>query len=411
MLSVEENHILTRVGPGTAAGDLYRRYWTPALLAEEVGAPDGPIVRFRLLGEDLVAFRDTSGRVGILAEHCPHRGASLGLGVNECGGLRCIYHGYKFAADGECLDTPTEPPDSNFRSRVRATSYAAHESGGVIWAYLGDQRDTPAFPHFSWLGLPDGHSRAFKVLEECNYGQALEGAIDSAHAGVLHRTNHWGEEAKASHEADLSPRLQIQHTQYGFRYGAVRRLPDGSSHVRITAFVLPFWTLIPPDGEGPRANRRLANCFVPRDDTSTWQFQFFFDHTAPIDVAHRVGEGGVQLDDAYRKRRNIDNWYLQDREAMRGNGFSGITGIMVQDHAVSETQGPILDRSTEHLGTSDVAIVAWRRMVLKLARDATQPRDGSSADLPYELISGETVKLPAGEKWQDQIPLAPALSS
>jgi phthalate 4,5-dioxygenase len=413
MLSREDNDTLTRVGPDTVAGRLIRRFWLPALLASEVAEPDGKPVRIRLLGEDLVAFRDTEGRIGLLDEHCPHRRASLALALNAASGLRCLYHGWKFGVDGQCLDAPTEARGEKFCARIRTIAYPTHEAGGVIWAYMGPAEHQPAFPNFEWLGMPNTHSVPFKLLEDCNYAQAVEGTIDSAHAGVLHRSVPWDAPARFPHEKDLVPKLELENTRYGFRYGAIRKLDDERSHVRITQVVLPFYTVIPPDGAGPRKDRRLINAFVPRDDVSTWHIQWFFDHTQPIDVAFRIDEGGHWHDENFRKTHNIDNWYQQDREAMKTAEFAGIRGIVTQDHAVSETQGRILDRSKEHLGTSDVAVVAWRRMMLKTARalaDRGEAPAGLTADLPWEQVRSTTLVYPKGRNWKVEVPLGNSLS-
>lgn len=409
MLTAEDNELLTRVGPGTPMGEVIRRFWLPALLAEELPERDGKPVRVRLLGEDLVAFRDSEGRIGLLDEHCPHRRASLALGVNEECGIRCLYHGWKFAVDGTCLDTPTEPPSSHLQSRVRAKAYPTREAGGVVWTYMGPPAESqPAFPEFEWLAMPATHSVPFKFLEDCNYAQAVEGTIDSAHAGVLHREVPWSQEGKYPHERDLRPKLEVEQTPYGLRYGAVRQMGGEKAHVRITQVVLPLLTLIPPDGGGPRKDRRLSNMFVPRDDYSTWHIQWFFDPTQPIDKAFRIDEGGHWVDENYRKLRNIDNWYLQDRAAMRTQNMSGIGGIVTQDHAVSETQGRILDRTKEHLGHSDAAVVAWRRQMIKLARSMAASRETPSpltAAVDWSHIKAATVVFPSSQDWKDVVPL------
>lgn len=411
MLSKEDNDILTRVGAGTPMGDLIRRFWIPALLASEVKEPDGAPKRFRLMGEDLIALRNTDGKVGILEEACPHRRSSLALGVNRDNGVRCLYHGWKFGVDGECLDTPAEPAGSSMAGRVRARAYPVRETAGVIWTYMGPAGQEPVFPDLEFMHHAEGHCVPFKVLEDCNYAQAVEGTIDSAHAGVLHRESPWGEPAKYEHEKDLSPKLEVEYTKYGLRYGAVRNLVDeGKLHVRVTEVVLPFFTLIPPDGFGVRKNRRMANAFVPRDDESTWHIQWFFDDTTPIDVEYRIKEGGHYVDENFRKLRNIDNWYLQDREMMRTRNMSGIEGILMQDHAVSETQGRILDRTKEHLGGSDVAVVAWRRQMIRAARgfakDGTLPTVLGN-DVPWSRIRANTVRFPATSHWKAEVPLAP----
>lgn len=411
MLSREDNTLLTQVGRGTPTGDLIRRFWIPALLASEISEPGGKPVRLRLLGEDLVAFRDSDGKVGLLDEQCPHRRASLALGDNSDGGLRCLYHGWKFATDGTCLDTPTEPAGSAFCSRIRALAYPTREVAGVIWTYMGDAAHTPAFPEFEFLAYPSQNVVPFKVLEDCNYAQAVEGTIDSAHAGVLHREQPWSAPAKYDHERDLQPKIEVEYTKYGLRYAGVRNFrEEGKLHARVTEVVLPFFTLIPPDGFGVRKNRRMANAFVPRDDESTWHIQWFFDETQPVDVAYRIEEGGHWVDENFRKKLNIDNWYEQDREAMKTASMSGIKGILTQDHAVSETQGRILDRTREHLGTSDVAVVAWRRQMIRTARALAERNEVPlvlSAPIPWQQIRAATVIFSAGRTWKQEVPLNP----
>jgi len=412
MLSHEDNELLVRVGPGSKMGDLIRRYWLPAVLTSELAENDGKPVRVRLMGEDLVAFRDSNGKVGLLEEQCPHRGASLALAVNEECGLRCLYHGWKFNADGECTDVPTEPESSTLKSRIRAIAYPTREAGGVVWAYMGPTESMPAFPEFEWLKMDGKHAVPFKVMEDCNYAQAVEGTIDSAHAGVLHRVVAWNEPGKFAHERDLNPTLEIEYTPYGLRYGAVRDLDHdpNQAHVRITQVVLPFFTLIPQDGAGPRKDRRLANAFVPRDDTSTWHIQWFFDPTKEIEVEFRIEEGGHWYDENFRKKLNIDNWYMQDRAEMKKPDglMSGIKGIMTQDHAVSETQGRILNRTKEHLGTSDMAVVAWRRMMLRSARTLAEKNEAPEAfstPIDWANIRAVTLVYPKDKKWKDVVPL------
>jgi phenylpropionate dioxygenase-like ring-hydroxylating dioxygenase large terminal subunit len=414
MLSKEDNDTLTQVGAGTPMGKLVRRYWIPALLSSEIVERDGKPVRVRLLGEDLVAFRDTEGKVGLLEEHCPHRRASLALGDNSDGGLRCLYHGWKFATDGQCLDTPTEPAGNAFCERIRATAYPTREAGGVVWTYMGAAELQPEFPDFEWLSYPEGQAVPFKVLEDCNYAQAVEGTIDSAHAGVLHREQPWSAPAKYDHERDLQPNIEVEYTTYGLRYAGVRKFrEEGKLHARVTEVLLPFFTLIPPDGFGVRKNRRMANAFVPRDDTSTWHIQWFFDHTQPVDVAYRIEEGGHWVGEDFRKKLNIDNWYEQDRALMKSSSMSGIKGILTQDHAVSETQGRILDRTKEHLGTSDVAVVAWRRQMIKTAR-ALAERDetpmGLTKQVAWNQIKATTVIFPNDRSWKEEVPLTPGVA-
>jgi phthalate 4,5-dioxygenase len=411
MISKEDNELLTRVGSGTAMGSLLRSYWSPVLLSSEIPHNDGTPVRVRVYGENLVAFRNTQGIVGLLDEQCPHRAASLALGVNEQGGLRCLYHGWKYAVDGSCLDIPTELNASGLCKRVKAKSYPVREAGGMVWAYMGNSELQPAFPDFEWLKLPPAQCAAFKVMGECNYAQLLEGSIDSAHAGVLHRKGPWGKKLQgAAWETTLQTKLELEYTAYGFRYAGIRKTDEGAN-VRITPMVFPFYTLIPNEG-GRSRSRRLVNAFVPRDDESTWVFQFVFDREIPVDVAYRIEEGGLWVDEQFRKLSNRDNWYKQDRAAMKDGPMSGITGILVQDHAVGETQGRILDRSREFLGTSDLAVTAWRRQIIKAARalrDSGAPPPGTRTAIAFDLIRAEATTLGLNESWQTKLPLAAGL--
>lgn len=415
MLSHEDNELLVRTGPGTPMGAYMRSFWMPALLESELPENDGKPVRIRLLGEDLVAFRDSKGRIGLLDEHCPHRGSSLALGVNgECG-LRCLFHGWKFDVNGQCLDTPAEPDSSRLAKAMRVKAYPVRTAGGMIWTYMGPKESEPPFPHFPWFDMPEGHCEAFKVIYECNYAQALEGAVDSSHAGVLHRQTPWGEEAKYAHERDLQPKLEVEFTNYGMRYCAVRR-DEGLGHARITQVPLPFYTFIPPDGGNApefRRDRRLINVFVPRDDVTTWHIQFFYDENYRIDREHRIEEAGTRHDENFFKLVGKRQWYGQDRDMMRTENMSGITGIAAQDHAVSETMGLIADRTKEHLGRSDMAVVAWRRLILKAVKDMQQtgtPPVAASLPIDWHEVTAETFTFPLEEmSWKDVMPLSEKL--
>ena len=413
MISTEDNETLTRIGPGSVMGDLMRSYWTPVMLSSEMPENDGAPVRVRVLGEDLVGFRDSSGKVGLLGEQCPHRAASLALGVNEQGGLRCLYHGWKYAVDGSCLDIPTEPERSGMCKRVKAKAYPVREAGGMVWAYMGKRDREPAFPVFEWFNLPPAQCAAFKVMGECNYAQLVEGAIDTAHAGVLHRRGPWGTSVQGQiWENNFRAKLEIDYTSYGFRYAGLRKTGENTTNARVTAVVYPNITLIPSEG-GVSKTRRLVNAFVPRDDESTWVFQFVFDREIPVDVAYRIEEGGLWVDKHFRKLSNRDNWYKQDRSAKTEGPMSGIRGILVQDHAVGETQGRILDRSKEFLGTSDLAVTVWRRQLIKAARslrDSDAPPPGTRGDIAHGRIRAEAASLGPHESWQVKFPLDTGLT-
>jgi phthalate 4,5-dioxygenase oxygenase subunit len=375
MLSIADNEKITRTGPGTPMGAVFRRFWIPALLSSELVERDGPPVRFMLLNERLVAFRDSEGKIGILEERCPHRHASLYWGRNEEGGLRCVYHGWKFTTDGTCVDQPAEPEDSRFKDHLRAISYAAHEAGGIIWAYMGPKDLEPPFPEFEWTLLPPEHSAATKRLQVCNYLQNLEGELDTAHANFLHRNIKEGDPIMP--RADLArKRFLIAETDFGML--AMARSDEGPDEYywRMTPFHLPSYTLIP----GPLDNANTFTAAVPIDDTHMWGFTVTWHHARPLDDREQMNvslegvRGGigphVVVDDKWRPEANMENDYFLDREKQRTESFTGIPGTRVQDLAVQEDQdGPICFRHQEHLGTTDRAIVGARRLLLTMADD------------------------------------------
>jgi phthalate 4,5-dioxygenase oxygenase subunit len=350
-------------------------------------------VRVRLLGEDLVAFRDTRGRVGVVGEHCPHRGASLAFGRNEECGLRCLYHGWKVDVEGNVLETPSEPPTSTLGKRVRHTAYPAREAGGFVWVYMGPPETLREFEPPAFAPTPDTRVAIVKMQVDCNWAQILEGAIDSAHSSTLHSTD-----MPAAHvdramakdgvwprpSDDKAPRLEVETTSYGMRYAAIRRplkQADTHDYVRITAFVAPSTALIPPNDR-----YSLANVNVPMDDTHT---MFYF--IAWSDWGEGVtgdewrafchARVGVDLDGNYRRVRTLANMFLQDREAMKQGDHTGIPGIPTQDMAMWETMGPITDRSRERLGSSDAAIVRFRKVMVDAARrmERGEPAIGTTA--------------------------------
>jgi phthalate 4,5-dioxygenase oxygenase subunit len=385
MLTREENELLCRVEGAAPMGQLMRRHWIPVCLSEEVAGSEGTPVAARVLGEDLVVFRDTDGRLGVLDAHCPHRRASLVLGRNEEGGLRCLYHGWKMDVEGNVLEMASEPAASGLCGRVKHTAWPCEEAGGFVWAYMGPRESMPPFEAPAFAPTPTARVSIVKVHVEANWAQILEGAIDSAHSSSLHSTDMPParvDGAKATDTAwprpstDKAPRLQLQATPFGFRYAAIRRpIVNSASHdyVRVSLFVAPFTVLIPPNNM-----YNLANVNVPCDDTST-TFYFIAWSDAPgggIDVeAWRRfcgAQPGIDLDHRWRKKRVWDNFYLQDRNAMKLGDFTGIRGIPMQDMAMWETMGPIADRSKERLGASDLAIVEFRRIMVGAARAFAQ---------------------------------------
>jgi phthalate 4,5-dioxygenase len=403
MLSREENELLTRAGPGTPMGALMRRYWVPALLASEVEAPDGPPVRVTLLGESLVAFRDTAGRVGLIAEHCPHRGASLYFGRNEECGLRCVYHGWKYDVDGRCVDMPSEPEESSFKDRVRVTAYPCTERGGVIWAYLGPPGQQPPLPELEWALLPEPRRYASKRLQECNWLQAMEGGIDSSHISFLHRAfnldannrlpNSQGQEYV---RRDRHPRFEVHDVDYGLLIAARRTVDAEQYYWRITPWLMPWYTIIPPFGDNPIG----GHAWVPADDEHCWAWSIDWHPARPLSDAelatYRRGLGihSALIPGTFRPVANRDNDYLIDRAAQRTHSTTGIVGISAQDCAVQESMGPIYDRTTEHLGTSDAAIIAARRRLLQAVRGLARGEAPPGLDAASQRVRAASLVLP-----------------
>jgi phthalate 4,5-dioxygenase oxygenase subunit len=361
-------------------GQLMRRYWTPVCLIEEVSEPDGAPVKASVLGEDLVVFRDTDGRVGVMDEHCPHRRVSLVFGRNEEGGLRCLYHGWKMDVDGNVLEMACEPSASGMVGKVKHVAYPTQEWGGLVWAFFGPKDEMPTFRPPPWAPTADTRVSIAKVLLPCNWAQILEGAIDSAHSSSLHSSDMVParvDGAKATAQAwlrpstDKAPRLQVQRTSYGFRYAALRRpIKDAATHdyVRSTVFVAPSGVLIPPNNL-----YNVANINVPMDDVNTAFYFIAWGHpsqTPQTETWRRFLRQtvGVDLDENYRPLRTRENRFWQDRQAMKAGNFTGITGFPNQDVAMWLTMGPIADRSAERLGASDLAIVEFRRQMVEAVR-------------------------------------------
>jgi phthalate 4,5-dioxygenase oxygenase subunit len=382
MMTFEENELLCRVEGDAPMGQLMRRHWLPACLSEQLPEVDGQPVPVRLLGEDLVVWRDSDGKVGLMDRKCPHRRASLVLGRNENRGLRCLYHGWKLAVDGKVVEMPSEPAESELLQRARHKAYPTREYGGFIWAYLGPRDTMPEFEPPAFAPTPESKVSIISMQADCNWAQMLEGAIDSAHSSSLHSTEIAPAKGTSTSttgasygrpSTDKAPRLKVQPTDYGFKYVAIRRpIMDSATHdyLRMTIFLAPFTTLIPPND---MFNIAIMN--MPIDDTHTMFYLIAWTESGAggIDQANWREYGGAQvgidLDRNYRKiLRHADNNYAQDREAMKNGNFTGIFGIPNQDIAVAESMGPILDRSSELLAGSDQAIVAFRRMMVDAAK-------------------------------------------
>ena len=371
MLPREENDLLTQVAAEKPLGQLMRHYWIPALLSDEIPEPDCPPVRVRLLGEDLVAFRDTKGCIGLLAEHCAHRGTSLFFGRNEECGLRCIYHGWKYDTEGRVLETPAEPADSTLKDKVRHTAYPCKEAAGIVWSYLGPKDKTPLVPNYEWMRLPRENLYVTKSIQECSWLQGLEGECDSSHLSFLHK-NFTGERARGGgdgvlYAADSAPRLEGIEMDYGLRMLSCRRIDAKTVYLRVSNIVLPCHGFIPTGGLKGNPEGYTIHSHVPIDDTHSMRYNIHFRRTRPIEDDERQHEDEIGAD--FRKLRNLANNYLQDRERQNRENFTGMGAIfLVHDSCATESMGPIYDRSQEHLGVSDMTVIAVRRFLLRAIR-------------------------------------------
>jgi phenylpropionate dioxygenase-like ring-hydroxylating dioxygenase large terminal subunit len=404
-------------------GALLRRYWLPLMETSELGPPDGAPQRVRLLGEDLVVFRDTGGRIGLLAQACPHRGASLFFGRNEEDGLRCVYHGWKFDVAGRCVDMPTEPPGSLLAKGAGANAYPCRERQGIIWTYLGPRTNPPALPELGWSLVPPAQRGALKYRRDCNWLQALEGDIDTAHLGWLHaRFGEDGEREVAFNAADrlrdvavadTRPVLEVVDTPAGVMIGARREHGPSDHYWRVTQFLLPMFTSVPAIG-----SQRRAKVWVPLDDEHTlvWEPNWHPTEPLPEDERHgwkgRVPTSGMLADDSGLPGSRVfaaqrDNDYFIDRGRQRSVNFSGLEeSPPLQDGAIQESMGAIVDRSREHLGTTDVGIIRVRRRLLEAAialRDHGEEPPGVADPGAYRPHGWQMV-LPRGANWLDAAP-------
>ena len=414
MLSMEENELLTRVGPGTIMGDLMREYWMPSMLSSELNS-DGIPVRLKLLGEELIAFRATSGKVGVIANSCPHRGASMFFGRNEEDGLRCIYHGWKFDTEGNCIDMPSEPPESRFIDKVKTTSYPIQERGGLIWVYMGHRGEPPPLPSLVANMQPEGASQINAYYSECNWMQSLEGDYDTSHVSFLHAGARKPEDVP---EPDITferyamktrwARHYVTDTAFGCTSGNNRPAENDTTYWRIAHFLFPFYAMIPAS-----FREKSFIAVVPMDDENCMRFHV---SVRPTDEPARSGFGGPPIVDGlptsfhtdpstnttdwfgrFRIAGNRRNDYLIDREAQRrfegGLGWSGIPG-RGQDNGMTESMGVIYKREQEHLGVTDTGIIRMRRILARhaiaLREDGTPPPAIDNPEL-YKVRSVSTL--------------------
>jgi phenylpropionate dioxygenase-like ring-hydroxylating dioxygenase large terminal subunit len=395
MLSTPENEFMCHTNKGTPMGEFCRRFWTPVLLSEELPSPDCPPMQVKIYGEELVAYRDTTGKVGLLYEFCPHRRASLFYGRNEEGGLRCAYHGWKFDTTGACVDMMSEPVDSNFAQKVKVLAYPTQEAGGFIWAYMGPPELKPPMPDLEYLLVPENQRQVSKVFYESNFVQVIEGEIDTVHASILHsRLADLENSATATTLAgkysyrDRAARFSVMDTDSGILIGAKRNAEEDSYYWRISRWLYPWVTMIPREPKGPCR----SGLIVPVDDENCWFFLCRWDPYKPLVGPYNevMKEGFVP--GTWLGKANKRNHYLIDREVQRTQTFSGIPTEMgrAQDAAMTDSMGVIVDRTEEHLGTTDAAIIRMRRRLIQGARDLQNGIEPYAASHPevYRVRSG-----------------------
>ena len=420
MLGKEDNELLCRIGPGTAMGNLFRQYWLPALKSDELPAPDCPPLRIMLLGEALIAFRTTSGDVGLMQNSCPHRGASLFFGRNEEEGLRCVFHGWKFDTAGNCVDMPSEPAESNFRSKVHATAYRCHERNGIIWAYLGSRETPPSLPELEANMLGEDASVITVLHRANNWMQGWEGEMDTVHAAFLHggatRVEDTVPGSLQYYEAKTrAGRFSVRDTDHGTSYSMIRPAEPDTYYHRIGHMLFPCFAMVPPGplGQGPN-----FIAYVPMDDYHTLEWNVFSRARRDVipgggNIAGGQRTPGVQREylpngtgwfDRYNITQNWQNDFLIDREAQKNwVSYTGIEGIRQQDMAMTEGMGPILNRSAEHLGTTDSLIIRTRRRLIacaKALRDEGVMPAGVEHPEAYHQRSGGII-LPRSVDWWD----------
>ena len=381
MMTNEENELLTRTGQGTPCGELLRRYWQPVALSAELPAEAAPL-SIKILGEDLVLFRDDKGRPGLLGIHCSHRGTNLSYGRVEDGGLRCLYHGWLYNIEGRCLQQPGEPGGGEHRDAIRHSAYPCKEAGGVIFTYMGPG-EPPLLPNYEFLKASPDHLYVAKIFHECSYLQANEGNIDPIHLSFLHRFLENRQEqyrgvrgAEESHynlvARNIAPALDVELTDFGVRIYTVRKLEAEKAYLRVSYFILPNLSAFPGQtgGEG-----YSVNWHVPSDDTHHWKYTFVYSSGGPLQEK-LLNRERSELTFDYLLVRNEANHYMQDRESMKTKTFTGMGfGFQAHDAFATTSQGAIQDRTEEHLVSSDKAIIAARKLLEKAIRDVQEGRE------------------------------------
>lgn len=417
-MRADENELLTRVGPGTPMGTLMRQYWIPAAMSDELKRGGAP-VRLRLLGENFLAFRSPEGSVGVVDHQCAHRCASLFYGRNEPGGIRCVYHGWKFATNGQCVEMPSEPPETDYKARVKIRALHVTEKYGVVWVNMTANQSPPPFPHFDWDELAEGEQLSVSfMMRECNWLQAMEGDIDTCHVGFLHlgaATPDDFDEGTINYyrqlPENLAPKYETIETDYGNIYCAYRHAGPDKLYHRIGQFAMPFWSMAPSE---PMDHIR-ARAWVPLDDYHSMLVVIGGPRSTTTLTKHGTPVPGTgdpikflpNTTDwlgRFRIEENPRNDHLISREVQAGASYTGIQGIPVQDQAVTESMGPIVDRTKEHLGTSDRMIILTRRRLMRTALALFERGElPPEIDMPeaYHHVRAGFALLPREQDWLD----------
>jgi len=406
----EQNEMLTQTGPGTPMGDLFRRYWIPALMASELPEADCPPVRVQLLSERMIAFRDSSGALGLTDEFCAHRGVSLWFGRNEENGLRCPYHGWKYDVTGQCVEVPSEPAESGYCGKIKLKAYPLVERGGILWTYMGPPELQPALPEYEFNMV--GPKRRFisKRHQECNFLQAMEGGIDSSHVSFLHSGAlerdplFRGAKGNKYNLQDFQVKFEVVESEGGLLIGARRNAEEGNYYWRITQWVMPCFTAIPPRGDHPIH----GHFWIPIDDESCWSWSYDYHagrDLSDTEVQAMTDGAGIHvklIPGTFIPTQNKDNDYLMDRAAQKaGITYSGIEGIAIQDSSLQESMGPIADRSKENLVSTDNGIIMARHRLRKAAEALKKGIAPPGVDPATHRVRSASVVLPPDVAFKD----------
>lgn len=406
-MNKEMSEVLVRVGPDTPMGRLMRRYWVPVLSSWEIPEPDCPQVRVKILGEKLLAYRDSQGRAALIDEFCAHRGVSLFFARNEENGIRCSYHGWKFDLSGQCVELPSVP---DLAPKMRIKAYPCVERGGLVWAYMGPPDKQPAPPELEWCAVPESHRYVSKRLQECSWLQAMEGGIDSSHVSWLHKGDLHADKLHratkgAAYQADVAPKFEVVESEGGLLIGARRNAEPGEYYWRITQWIMPWYTMVPPYGD----NALNGHAWVPIDDENCLAWSFTYHPTRPLsdeEIEVMSQGGGIHvkyMPGTFRPLINKDNDYMIDRAAQKaGRTFSGVESIAMQDASVQESMGPISDRTRENLVSTDNAIIMARFRLRKAALDLQNGIEPPGTKPSCHAVRSAAFVLPADKPFQSE---------